>query len=904
MVQVLEQQDYGEELGKALGGGFTSGLQDYTQLLVKNKLSQILQQQTQAAKQKETQAQQEKPFSFLDIQSQLGKVGYDKTLLDDLEPNDYFEIAQKANFYLPEMGRDQAFLTAINEKFNPVAKGSEMPAGLAMLQTPDQQEESEGYWDVIKKQFQAGIPGRQAAILLGEGEEAFQERTRIKQPNWLKNLLGGLSKIASEVVSGYFPAGAYLGGQAGAALGAPAGPFGAGVGAVAGAGAGSLAFPKLIESSLQEYMKFMDRGGKGTFGDFLKSAGKVGEETLQAGAEGALLAPLSMFNVVSKIPGGKQLLNLKGGKAVEKVLNTGAQAGIFTGAVSAAEGKFPTFEDYGQNLGMFLGLDLFQNAGKYGKNIYSSLKKAGVPPQEAAQRIQATAQEKGYDLNNRNDVVRVVKDITAEPSKAGELFKEKVVVTEKPESAGETAQKLAERPIEELLKEQEKKKEKAQRPLTKKETAKREEAGRQAEALQPKIDRVQQDIDFLQSKVERKGSSEQKNLAEIALNSKLKERDALVREQEDLRGIAEKGQKPFREDEVQKQAEERLDRLQRDAADPSTESAKETEKDFKRDQKYIDEALTLDEKSPLPPVNYKDRYVKPLEIYADAYQNAMQKIADALALRIQPKEKSNLKKYSDLLKRNLAINKAKIKRHLDKLATLDRLKKGDAPLIKQALKQLTEDVKSLQKDFVKAKKQYSELDKKAEQAFATKSLKEPMSLKNKTLKNSDSLSESIIQKDLSSKIQEFSQKSEIPESKLKTFVDKAKEEVGNIVKEWNKSPDLAIKKLRQLWRKAPFKYQVIGSALLSELMKELGAPSWVAYLWQPSNYAIRSIGSGLGILARKQLNNMRIDSHVNELMIARQKSVGESIKYMKKLQKELKPAEFKKVIEKYNDLKK
>jgi len=92
----------------------------------------------------------------------------------------------------------------------------------------------------------------------------------------------------------------------------------------------------------------------------------------------------------------KNILSIKGGKTAQAILNTGAQAGLFTAAGSAVKGEFPSGEDYATNLAAILGFKLFDSA-RAGKAFYDNAKKAGVQPQQAAKQITQFMQRNKLD---------------------------------------------------------------------------------------------------------------------------------------------------------------------------------------------------------------------------------------------------------------------------------------------------------------------------------------------------------------------------------------------------------------------------------------------------------------------------------------------------------------------------
>lgn len=893
MVQIIEQEDFGEKLGKSIGSGLSQGANQ----LLNFKLKQMLSAQKQA---QATQAAQNKPFTVFDIQSNLGKLGLDKDSLSILEPQDYEEISIKANEYIPKYGREKAFVMALQEKFNPQTQGSDMPPGLQALQNKESSEE-EGLWDVLKKGLESSISGRMAAISRGEGEKSFQERTQLKKGGWFRNLLHSLAKFGGEFP--YYGAGGAAGAAGGAALGAPVGgPFGAAVGGTIGGGAGALALPALIETGLQEYQKYLDKGGKGTFGDFIDSASRTLEAGTYGAAEGALLGPLSKLKILDKVPGGKKLLNLRGGKAAQKLIDTGAQAGLFTASKGLAEQRIPSLDEYGQNLGMFLGLDLFHNAGKYSKNIYSQLKKAGIPPKEAAVKIQERVQEKGYDLNNPKDVVRVVKDITAEGSRAGEVARESIKETVKPgESPKETAEKLAERPIEEYIEREKEAKKKKERPPTEREKAKRESAAGEIPEVDRRLEKVQDDVSYLRERLDKGLGKDQRNLAEIALRQKEAELENLRKQREDLKGISEKGVKPFREEDLTKAIDEHIKKVEKAAAAPESPEAKDLQRMFDRDQKYIHRFMELGEKVKLPPAPYKDRFIKILEAYQKAYEGTLKRLENQ-AKELPKGKESPVSRNLELMRRNYDINKAKIENQKDKLNSLYQLNKPGSALIKQNLKELRKDIKDLQKDFVKQIKLEEASQKKFDNVLRETILKDKPDFKDAKLKNADKVAEKMADKDFTAKAEAEAKKAKINPSRFKDYMDRLKPEVVDIIEAFKKDPSQGINKARKLYRHMPFLYQVAAGSLISAALAEMGVPYYIRFWFIPSNSIIRGLGTGIGTVLRNKYHDQVLDSYVRELADARKRSLGEGMKYINGLSEKLSAKDSKEVIKRYKEL--
>lgn len=879
--QQEEQAQYFEELGLPRQLAYLSP--NIANQYVKDKFSS-------------SQAKEQTPFSPFEISSFLNKIGVDSKDQTFFTPENFQAIASKANELMPVFGKEQALFQAIQQAMNPNAGqvGGGQEEALGFLNGSPQGkggQESEGFFDVINKGLQSGIPGRMAAISSGEGEKSFQERTQVKQPNWWKNIVHGLSKFAGE--SPFYAAG----GAAGAAAGSPLGP-----GAVLTGGAGAIALPAAIETGLQEYQKFLDKGGEGTFGDFLNSADKTLKSGVKGAGEGTLFGALGPLKVLSKIPGGKKLLNLKGGKAAQSIIDSGTKAGIFTSAQGASQGRIPSAKEYGENIGMFLGFDLFGKAGKYADKVYEMFEKSNIPPDQAAARIQEKVTEEGYDLDKPSDVVRVVKDITSERSKGREVVTEKLKETvSEPENPKEVAKKLAERPIEEYIKKEEEAQKKKNRPPTEKEKAKREQAGEQAKEVEKKLEEIEDQIDYLRKSTER-GTAESKKLADYALKSKLSELDDLRVQHEDLSSIAKKGVAPFRESNVLPYFKEHMSKMNEAAEKPRGKTATEWKHMFERDQKYIDEALSLAEKTPLEAPKYLDRYIKALDVYNKGYERLLKDVSSKLESKeLSPKDRKILERLDKIANKNIEINRAKVGRQKDKISSLQQLKKPTKALIKQHLKMLRPEIKSLQKDFIKQLESVDDLSRKTHEIERRSIFKEKPSLEKMTMKNAESIAEKAENAPIEKEVKKAAKEMNVSPSSFAKFVKEAKTELPEIIRNFRADPTQGIKRVRALYRHLPFLQQVVAGAAISSVLKNLGMPWFLRMMFVPSNSVIRVMSTGLEKIASDQFTSYRRDAAVKKLVEARQESLAKGVETSRKLEKDLSPADYKAVIKLYKE---
>lgn len=259
-----------------------------------------------------------------------------------------------------------------------------------------------------KKGFKSSIGAQARTASQGIGYEEFIKNSDIKGKNWAKKLAFDLGQTVADapIIASSFG----IGSAAGASLGSFLGPVGSAVGGVVGGGAAANAIPELLRSSLDEYMKYTDKGGNLNFGEFLKSASEIGVRTGQAGGTGALLGLVSKFKL-DKVPAVQKLLNLKGGKVTKEFLDVATQAGIVTTVKSAAKGEFPSMEEYQNTLTNLVGFKIFNTGTNKFKSFYNNLKKAGVSPQQAAQNIATNMQASGLNPINPSDMMKVKDNI-------------------------------------------------------------------------------------------------------------------------------------------------------------------------------------------------------------------------------------------------------------------------------------------------------------------------------------------------------------------------------------------------------------------------------------------------------------------------------------------------------------
>jgi len=680
----------------------------------------------------------EKPFSVFETRKKLKESGMSNQDLDLIPLEQYAEINRRAESYLPTLGRDQAFIYARDQVLNGInpeqSQGSQLQQILNQSKDASSQQvknafddskkieqdnsffgslksaltgnaysnlgapstdQSDSFLRAGKKGIESSAAGKITAITNQEGYEAFKEKTKLKGPTWAKKMTYDLSNLLADA-----PLLA-----SGGILGSVAGPI--------GAGAGALALPAAVNKSLDEYLKYIDKGGKASFGDYLQSFANVADATIYGAAEGGLMALLGGIKVpFDKIPGLQNILKIKGSGPAKELINTATQAGIFTTAVNASKGEFPSLEDYGNNVSMFLGFKLFQEGSGAFKGAYEKLKSANIEPQHASLLLKEKIAEKGYDPKKPADMVRAIEDITKLPSKSKEVFTEKINATkQEPISIKQTAESLAERPIDKYIEGQEKKEFDRSKPLTARETLKREVAKESAKDLKKEVQVLENKLDAINDRLEIKGLTkslvEFNEKAKVDVQNELFEKNRMLKEAND---IATKGKIIQSQETITKEAQERLERLIEDVKNPTSDSAIKTQEDFLRDQKYVNDYLELIEKGKIPISKQSDFYINTLETYQDAYRRKISEVNEKLK-SADKNERQMLEKYKHLLESNVSINNSKINLQKDKLSSLEQIKGAKGALVKQRLKNLRPDIQSLQKDFVKVSKLEQAIEK-------------------------------------------------------------------------------------------------------------------------------------------------------------------------------------------------
>lgn len=280
------------------------------------------------------------------------------------------------------------------------------PMGQAIQGATQQRIEQPSLIDFFKKGAESSISGRIASIARGEGDEAFRKGTETEGANFLQRLVQSTGKFGGDLP--YYAAGGTVGGIAGAPVGGP-------IGATVGGAAGTIALPRMIETALSEYQKYVDKGGEGSFEDFILSAGKVGQAGIEGGAEGVIFGTLGkLIEPLKKFPQLKKLFESKGGALLEKATKGAIEAGGLVGAKAVAERKIPTSEEVADTFAQVIGLNLVNMSPRTRKAIEKKVIDSKIEPTTFAQKIAEQAQATGKSLTKEADVLSLVNRVSKE----------------------------------------------------------------------------------------------------------------------------------------------------------------------------------------------------------------------------------------------------------------------------------------------------------------------------------------------------------------------------------------------------------------------------------------------------------------------------------------------------------
>ncbi len=671
------------------------------------------------------------PLTIKDISGYFKNLGFDNDQLSQIGLDEWEALMNRANALAPHVGQEQALLQAIKEFQSPERyAGGEQAGGAAPA------AEGEGVLSPFQKGLKGSISGRIPAILGGMPAEEFEKATALgPEANFLERLMHGAGGIAGNIP--YYAAGGTLGAQAGSALGSTVGPFGTAAGGIVGGGAGALGLPAVLDQALTEYHQWQSRGFEGSFEDFIRSGNKIAQEGLSGATEGAIFSILGEALPALKAASPQLKKLIEKSKAPEAALKTAIEGTGLLGAKAAAKGELPTSGEIADTFAMILGMNVAGKVPKAMKRVENAIRMTGEKPEVIARDVAKEMKAQGVDASDVREVERIINDVTKSyigpERETAKSVMETLRNIKTPEPRA-TAEALAERPIEETLEGERKKEAAKMRPLTEKEQAKRQKAQEGAEQLQTLIDRAGEDITALEGAAQDPRAKDRK-LYESALRSKQEELVDLQKKQKSLIAIAEKGVEPFSKEALKEPIEKHMAELEEAARNPEGETAKEWQRMFERDTKYIHEFESLLKKGKLPEAPYRDRYVRMLDAYQEAYSNFLKQAETSIkektsalegvskrskAYKTAAKELEYLNNAFKLTRKNEEINRAKAGRQLDRVSQLYALKQPGASITKQILKSLRPDLEAFQRDFIKQKKTMEALDQRANKLFDIK----------------------------------------------------------------------------------------------------------------------------------------------------------------------------------------
>lgn len=574
------------------------------------------------------------------------------------------------------------------------------------------------------KGIKAGSTGKIQAISTGESLADYKKGSVLSdKANLWDKVLYTVGNFVSDTPAfiGGGAAGAGAGATIGGGVGAPGGPggaaFGAGVGGLIGGGAGAFALPTFLNTTLEEFMKYKEKGGKGSFEDYLNSAARVASETGESGLTGGMFGmfgkALSLMKAAN--PAMKKFFEATKFPKIKNLLGTTTVQSLgLTGIEAVAKRELPTKGEVAGTFAQVFGLNLLALGTNKAKGMVERIRRSKNPT-ETIERIKTTADKAGIDAErvksgNPEEVKklsRIVEDITKtergrveqeriEPEKriSKEIAPERL---EKRRIETKTqAERLAKAPLEEYLVEKEYKETPGMREL-------KTDAIKGLEKINKDITNAQETVRKMNEQLELGIKTKQsRQLVESIKSQAETNLEKLEATRKDLEFMKRKGRKPFSEAKTREAAKRHVRELEQAAKDPASLKAQEWERKFDRDQKYIDQAIEILKRGKDPVAPYKDFYIKTLEAYNDIYRNSLKDVNTAIEAT-KGKERVQLEKIRNKLKRNLSINEGKLTKHRDKLASKQAVKQG-SPIMRHFLRELKGDLPGMNKPIIEYRK--------------------------------------------------------------------------------------------------------------------------------------------------------------------------------------------------------
>jgi hypothetical protein len=724
-----------EQLSIGLGSGLEQGAKQAGPLAMKL----MAEQQKQLKNQK-------KPFDIHEYANLLKDMG----VREDLSDEDHKTLYQKLNELTPLVGRDKAASEVmfnlekyLDPESNTIGEAYSKDASKRQDKASTRVDDVNNIIDNTKKKvsaFQSGPPiglkpgqrdlwsdigpngplakglnygatGKEMAIVQGQDYKDWKKASKLndKAGIW-DNVLYGFGKFLSDSPN-------YLvGGVLGTAV--------PGIGNVAGA----MGFNALINSSLEEFMKKKSQGFKGSFQDYLQSTANILSDTVYEGTLGKILGILGEAIPVLKeaSPAIKKFFEEGSLPALKNMLGKTAVEGMgLTFAESVSKFELPTKESIAETFATVIGFNLFNLGTNKARNITERIRRSKNPEgmADTINKVKETAQKEGVDLNKAAEgneaegrkLDKIVKDITdsykskAEIKLPGEELS-KVELEKREAATKEKAKELSKAPDEYFTE-----KAKKETPAEKKAKS---EAKIELNKTNKEIDLIQENLNKINESLETaktKKSINQLNKIKSNYENQIKD---LQEQRSKLEYTAERGREPFDPAEATSMAKERVERLEDMAKNPKSYTKQEWDKMFANEAKYLTDQIEVlkRRKGETPVEPYKDRFIKTLEIYNDAYRNAIKEL-EPLIEKEKGAKKKKLEAIKKNLERNLDINDARLTKQRDKL-DVKRSAKESSAILRNYLRQLKDNLPKMQKPITEYKKAIEGTPGKVSKEFA------------------------------------------------------------------------------------------------------------------------------------------------------------------------------------------
>ena len=520
------------------------------------------------------------------------------------------------------------------------------------------------------------------------------------------------------------------GGAAGGTIGASVSP----AGAVIGAGAGTFALPEMLDTALEEYMKFKEEGGKLSFEKFVEVSAKIADKGMYHGALGSMMPMLNKIlpEIKAASPAAKAFFETSSAPKIKEMLTKTAitTAGL-VGAESIAKREKPTLENVAFTFGQVFGFNLFEALPGMRNKITKKVNEIGADPIETAQKVKFKFEdlggtEEGLKSKNPKDVKllnRAINDITKE--KTPEAAKVSKVETETPKAEvgkeqlaekeaqrKEYAEKIAKEPVEEYV---------TKPKMTKKEKnlfIQQKSLMNEIAGLNDEISRYQKAIDDINASKKMTKQKEQtkgqlKNLLEQRKEQLEKSQERLGNTQKDIKKAAPKPSKKQTPEEKQYYLDEHMRQLKEMSRNPEGVTAQEWNKMFENDQKYQKMNEKNMKRGKLPPPEYVTENLKILDRYYEEYQ-ALDKLAKEKLKTAKGKAKEALMRLRKNIETNSRINRNK-KAVWERYRTVKEAVKK--PFIAKMLQDMGKNMGRHERVIFEAQKALGQSDVKAKEAW-------------------------------------------------------------------------------------------------------------------------------------------------------------------------------------------